>query len=188
MNWLLPESKYPNIQISIYPKWHKIMIKSRFWDVEMELRDVGCVRISFAMNSEAVWVFSIWKSIKSWWNLFKIHILALFSESETVMVDGIFFGDFFKQDRSWDDYWTTISGIHGTHQNSIRVRMPVLIVVPRVNSKLSPFWSEIIWKSYKSCFFFESYAFLRKKTPGRAAPHRRPSWGCTKTKKINEVH
>ena len=23
--------------------------------------------------------------------------------------------------------------------------------------------------------------FLEKKAPGRAAPHRRPSWGCTKT-------
>ena len=56
--------------------------------------------------------------------------------------------------------------------------MPVLIVVPRVNSKLGSFWRQITW------FFFvcKSDAFSeKKKPPGRAAPHRRPSWGCTKT-------
>ena len=41
------------------------------------------------------------------------------------MVDGTVFGDSFEQDRSWDDSGSTISGIYGTHQNSIRVRMPV---------------------------------------------------------------
>ena len=29
--------------------------------------------------------------------------------------------------------------------------------------------------------FFLSAVFLRKKAPGRAAPNRRPGWGCTKT-------
>ena len=52
------------------------------------------------------------------------------------MVDGTFFGDSFKQDQSWDDSGTTISGISGTHQNSVGVRMPVLIVVRGVNSEL----------------------------------------------------
>ena len=47
------------------------------------------------------------------------------------MVDGMFWDDSFEQDSG-----TTISGIEGTHQNSIRVRMPVLMVVPRVTSKL----------------------------------------------------
>ena len=55
--------------------------------------------------------------------------------SRIVMVDGTFFGDYFEQDRSWDDSGITISGIWGTHQNSIRVRMPVLIVAPRVHKK-----------------------------------------------------
>ena len=31
----------------------------------------------------------------------------------------------------------------------------------------------------KSCFCQERHAFLRKKAPGRAAPHRSPNWGCT---------
>ena len=56
-----------------------------------------------------------------------------------VMVDGMFWAQSVEQDRSWDDSGTTISGIWGTHQNSIGVRMQVLIVVPRVNSKLGPF-------------------------------------------------
>ena len=33
------------------------------------------------------------------------------TDSEIVMLDGTFFGDSFKQDRSWDDSGTTISGI-----------------------------------------------------------------------------
>ena len=33
------------------------------------------------------------------------------SDSEIVMVDGMFFGDSFEQDRPWDDSGTTISGI-----------------------------------------------------------------------------
>ena len=32
-------------------------------------------------------------------------------DSGLVMVDGAFWDDFFKQDRSWDDFGTTISGI-----------------------------------------------------------------------------
>ena len=51
--------------------------KSRFWDVGMEFRDVGCVRISFAMNSNLFSTHSNWKSIKSYWNRPKIHILAM---------------------------------------------------------------------------------------------------------------
>ena len=66
-------------------------------------------------------------------------LLPSSSESEIVMVDGTCFDDSFEQDRSWDDSGTTISGISGTYQNSIGVRMPVLIVVARVNSKLGPF-------------------------------------------------
>ena len=46
--------------------------KYSFWDVGMELRDVGCVRISFAINSKAVSAHSERKSIKSYWNLCKI--------------------------------------------------------------------------------------------------------------------
>ena len=30
-------------------------------------------------------------------------------------------------------------------------------------------------------FFHKSDVLLKKKSPGRAAPHRSPDWGCTKT-------
>ena len=70
---------------------------------------------------------------------FKLSYSALRADYYLVMVDGTFFGDTFEQDRSWDDSATTISGIYGTHQNSIGVRMPVLIVIPRVNSQLGQF-------------------------------------------------
>ena len=33
------------------------------------------------------------------------------TDSEIVMVDGTFWDDSFEQDRSWDDFGTTISGI-----------------------------------------------------------------------------
>ena len=33
------------------------------------------------------------------------------ADSEIVMVDGTFWDDSFEQDRSWDDFGTTISGI-----------------------------------------------------------------------------
>ena len=65
----------------------------------------------------------------------KIRVLAcepiltrgkVMPDSGTVMVDGTFLDDFFEQDRSWDDFGTTISGIQGTHQNSIGSRMPFL--------------------------------------------------------------
>ena len=38
---------------------------------------------------------------------------------EVVMVDLAFWDDSFEQDRSWDDFGTTISDIWGTHQNYI---------------------------------------------------------------------
>ena len=60
---------------------------------------------------------------------------AVLADSGIVMVDGTSFGDSFEQDRTWDDSGTTISGISGTHQNSVRVRMPLLIVAPRVNNR-----------------------------------------------------
>ena len=63
---------------------------------------------------------------------------SICTESGILMVEGTFFDDSFKQDRSWDDSGTTISTVYGTHRNSTRVRMPVSIVVPRVNSELGP--------------------------------------------------
>ena len=57
------------------------------------------------------------------------------ADSEIVMVDLGFGDDFFEQDRSWDDFGTSISGIEATHQNSIGSRMLVLYVVPRFNDK-----------------------------------------------------
>ena len=53
---------------------------------------------------------------------------AQYSDSEIVMVDRTFWDDSFEQDRSWDDYGTTISGIGAP--KFMRVRMQVLIVVP----------------------------------------------------------
>ena len=90
-----------------------------------------------------------------------------FAESEIVMVDGTFFDDSVEQDRSWDISETTISGIEGTHQNSIRVRMSVLIVVPRVNSTLGSFRANIIDKLGKISFCSQKYCFpWKKKTAG----------------------
>ena len=61
-------------------KWNqsRLFPKSRFWDVGMEFRDVGCVRIPFAINSKPFSTHSYWKSIKSYWNRPKINILASF--------------------------------------------------------------------------------------------------------------
>ena len=59
----------------------------------------------------------------------------LLSDSQVVMADLAFFG-LFAQDRSWDAFGT---GIQGTHQSSIGSRMPVLLVVPPVDSKLDSF-------------------------------------------------
>ena len=47
-------------------------------DVGMEFGDVGCVRISFAINSKPFSTHSDWKPIESCLNQRKIHILALF--------------------------------------------------------------------------------------------------------------
>ena len=60
-------------------------------------------------------------------------------DSEIVMVDLALGDHFFEQDRSWDDFGTTISGIWGTHQNFIGFRMQVLLIFPRVDSKLDSF-------------------------------------------------
>ena len=63
--------------------------------------------------------------------------------------------------------------------------MPVFIVVPRFDSNLCSFWLKIIEqlanKSRNYVLFAKVLFFLEKKAPGRAAPNRRPSWGCTKT-------
>ena len=37
-------------------------------------------------------------------------------------------------------------------------------------------------------FFLKRGVFLRKKAPGRDAPHRSQSWGCTKTPISNKIH
>ena len=84
------------------------------------LRDLVCALFSFDRLSQST-------------------VLILEADSGIVMVDGTFFGDSSEQNRSWEDCGITISGIKGTHQNSTGVRMPVLIVVPQVNSKLGPF-------------------------------------------------
>ena len=52
--------------------------KSRLWDVGMEFRDVGCIRIPFAINSSLFSAHSDWKSIKSYWNRPQMHIFSLF--------------------------------------------------------------------------------------------------------------
>ena len=51
--------------------------KSRFWDVGIEFGDVGCVRISFAINLKPFPVHSDWKSKKSYWNQYTNYLLTL---------------------------------------------------------------------------------------------------------------
>ena len=59
----------------------RINTKSRFGDVGMEFRDVGCVRIPFANNSNPFSAHSDWKSIKSYYIQVQIHIFPLFGVS-----------------------------------------------------------------------------------------------------------
>ena len=63
----------------------RLFPQSRFWDAGMEFRDVGCVRISFAINSNVFSNHSDSKSIKFYWNRHKIHILALFYSRSTAL-------------------------------------------------------------------------------------------------------
>ena len=65
-------------------------------------------------------------------------------DTEIVMVDLALGNDFFEQERSWDDFGITISGMYGTHQNSIGSRMPFLLIIPRVDDKLLSFGRKII--------------------------------------------
>ena len=67
--------------------------------------------------------------------------------------------------------------------------MPVLIVVSRVNDKLGAFFIRKYWNSSKVVrvvFLWIVRCFWQKNT-GRAAPQRRPSWGCTKTPMFNKT-
>ena len=52
--------------------------KSRCWGVGIEFWDVGCVRITFAINSNPCSGHSDWKLIESYWNRPQIHICMLF--------------------------------------------------------------------------------------------------------------
>ena len=85
------------------------------------------------------------------------------------MVDGMLFGDSFEQDQSWDDSGTTISGIQGTHQNSMRVRMQVSQWFVELLANQVHF---ITFENHSQSYFFKSYVFLRKKSP-------RQGQGCT---------
>ena len=63
------ELKKHCFKFKIYAKlkpWKNTCTKSRFWDVGMEFRDVGCVRIPYAINSNPFSANSDWKSIKSY--------------------------------------------------------------------------------------------------------------------------
>ena len=84
--------------------------------------DVGCDRMVFAINSDLFLIEFNYKMNK--WSLdqsqktinpsihkFARDVLCPLADSEIVMVDGTFWDDSFEQDRSWDDFGTTISGI-----------------------------------------------------------------------------
>ena len=109
-----------------------------------------------------------------------------YPDSEIVMADLCFGDDFFEQDRSWDDFGTTISGIYGTHQNVRGSRMPVSLMVPRVDDKLGSFRWQIIEKLLKVMFFLKWHFKTNKKALGRDAGHRISEWGYTKTQLSNE--
>ena len=79
------------------------------------------------------------------------------------MVDLAFWDDFFKQNRSWDDFGTIISGSQGTHQNSIGSRMPVLAIFLLFGIILKSFWRKIIQQSLNLMFFPNSDFQKRKK-------------------------
>ena len=61
--------------------------------------------------------------------------------------------------------------------------MQFSLMVHRLNSKLCRCWSKFIGKTGKNLFVHQGRVFLNKqikKAPGRAAPHRRLDWECTK--------
>ena len=93
----------------------------------------GCMKKTLAYTWVCVDLFRISKC----YGKFAHHFLSRVRNSDGQQ--DIFWRDSFEQDRSWDVSGTTISGISGTHQNSVGVRMSVLIVVPQINSKLGPF-------------------------------------------------
>ena len=51
------------------------------------------------------------KDHKSMNSILPEGLFSNLADSEIVMVDGTFWDDSFEQDRSWDDFGTTISGI-----------------------------------------------------------------------------
>ena len=56
------------------------------------------------------------------------------ADSEIRVVDRAFGDDVFKQNGSWDDFGTIISGIEGTHQNFIGSRMQFLLIIHRFDT------------------------------------------------------
>ena len=88
-----------------------MMMMTKMWDV-------GCDRMVFAINSDLFLMkfnskFNEWsldqgqKTINPLIPFFRKD----YSDSGIVMVDGTFLNDSFEQDRSWDDFGTTVSGI-----------------------------------------------------------------------------
>ena len=69
---------------------------------------VGCDRMVFAISSN---LFLI--RINSFFNKWSLDQgqKTIIPDSEIAMVDGRFWGESFEQDRSWDDFGTTISEI-----------------------------------------------------------------------------
>ena len=89
------------------------------------------------------------------WNAWILRMcFHLWADSEIVMVDLAFGDDFFWTKSVMDDFGTTISGISGTHQNLTGSRMPVLLIIPRVDNRLDSFWWNSLQNIEKQCFLW----------------------------------
>ena len=111
------------------PDGQSIKIQSRFWSTNYFSQSQEKVLTNRAnwsydlINPSGHLYFDFWYFFEFFWKVMFFAyvgpILALFSDSGLVMVDLTFWDDFFKQNRSWDDFGT-ISGIWGTAPTKIR--------------------------------------------------------------------
>ena len=81
--------------------------------------------------------------------------------------------------RLWDDHFRD-SGYPPTFYRGSRIQ--VSSMVPRVDSNSGPLTKKDIRKLAQNKLCFQTCCCVPcERAPGKAAPHRSPGWGCTKT-------
>ena len=109
------------------------------------------------------------------------------TDSEMVMVDLTCGDDSFEKNtimgRLRDNHFAN----SGHRQGYIWSRVPILLVVPRNDSKLASILWAHHWPKKKHVLCSQKLCVPAKKT-GRAAPHRSLDWGYTQTSMFNCTH